>query len=599
MIGAPLRMTDDDGAGAGVLQHFGRNIAGEGARRLRMAILRRRWRPPSPWRRRQSAPASVAGGQIIRSARPVRPSAPAIIAFKLGDRGAQARSFSSCLRPADAARSPCAVPQSLFALMMALANGRLSRQRFPRFPLCVAAGYRDPYDARPFPPLHPKHEINARPCFEVCKKLPATGSAAWSLAVLFGLIAISFAIWGIGDIFRGFGTFDRRQDRRHRNRDRAVPPELQRAAAATDPPGRTPDHRGPGARARPAPASARPDDRRSRARRECPQMRLGLSDAEIAKRITTDPTFRGLTGQFDRNRFEADHPAGRLQRRPLSSTSSAASLLRRQIAETHRRRADRAADRDRRIQNRYRNEERAIDYIALDREQAGEIPAPSPEVLDEIFRRAQGAVPRARISQGRSAGAVADETRRDGSRSPTTTRTRPTKTGARVTSRRSGARCSRSCFRMPRKRALPPRSSTRRRDVRANRGRARRQGHRHQSRLGDESRDARSRRRRRRLRAAPGQGQRAGRRAVSAPCSLRVGKIEPEKVRAVRRGRRRDQARARARARQGADRGPARQDRGRTRRRPAARRDRQEAQSRDRSASTRSTAPAAIRAAIR
>ena len=39
MVGAPLGMPDDDGAGAGIRQHFRREIAGMGARRLRMAIL--------------------------------------------------------------------------------------------------------------------------------------------------------------------------------------------------------------------------------------------------------------------------------------------------------------------------------------------------------------------------------------------------------------------------------------------------------------------------------------------------------------------------------------------------------------------------------
>ena len=34
------------------------------------------------------------------------------------------------------------------------------------------------------------------------------------------------------------------------------------------------------------------------------QMRLGLDDAEIVRRITGDPTFRGATGKFDRGRFE-------------------------------------------------------------------------------------------------------------------------------------------------------------------------------------------------------------------------------------------------------------------------------------------------------
>ena len=32
-------------------------------------------------------------------------------------------------------------------------------------------------------------------------------------------------------------------------------------------------------------------------------MRLGISDAEIARRITTDPNFQTPNGQFDRARF--------------------------------------------------------------------------------------------------------------------------------------------------------------------------------------------------------------------------------------------------------------------------------------------------------
>jgi hypothetical protein len=39
VIAAPLRMADDDGAGAGVLEHFRREVAGERACRLGMAVL--------------------------------------------------------------------------------------------------------------------------------------------------------------------------------------------------------------------------------------------------------------------------------------------------------------------------------------------------------------------------------------------------------------------------------------------------------------------------------------------------------------------------------------------------------------------------------
>ena len=81
MIGAPLGMADNDGAGAGIRQHFGRKIAGMGARRLGVAILRAD-RQASLSRAAFSAKAAirVAGGQTSRSALAATPGAPASMA---------------------------------------------------------------------------------------------------------------------------------------------------------------------------------------------------------------------------------------------------------------------------------------------------------------------------------------------------------------------------------------------------------------------------------------------------------------------------------------------------------------------------------------
>lgn len=203
------------------------------------------------------------------------------------------------------------------------------------------------------------------------------------LAVLFGLIAISFAIWGIGDIFRGFGrstaakvgnteiTIEQfRQsynDRLQQLSRRVGRPITSDQARALDLPRQMLGQ---------MIAEAALDE-------NARQMRLGLSDAEIAKRITTDATFRGPTGQFDRNRFDqlirqAGYTEGRFVAEQRRVT------LRREIAETiaggltiPRTASD--------VQHRFRDEERAIDYIALDRAQAGEVPAPSPEALGKYF----------------------------------------------------------------------------------------------------------------------------------------------------------------------------------------------------------------------
>ena len=124
------------------------------------------------------------------------------------------------------------------------------------------------------------------------------------MAVVMGLLVISFAIWGIGDIFRGFGRNAVAKIGGTEISIEQFRQLLHRPAAAARPPAWPGDHARPGARARPRPAAARPDGRRDRARRAARKLRLGLSDAEIARRITSDPSFRGLNGQFDRTRFE-------------------------------------------------------------------------------------------------------------------------------------------------------------------------------------------------------------------------------------------------------------------------------------------------------
>ena len=67
------------------------------------------------------------------------------------------------------------------------------------------------------------------------------------MGVLLGLIAISFAIWGIGDIFRGFGQSTVAKVGGTEIRVEHVPPDLSGPAAAAQPPDRPPGHAGPGA----------------------------------------------------------------------------------------------------------------------------------------------------------------------------------------------------------------------------------------------------------------------------------------------------------------------------------------------------------------
>src|SRR5450631_4904045 len=123
------------------------------------------------------------------------------------------------------------------------------------------------------------------------------------MAVIMGGLIISFAIWGIGDIFRGFGLnsalkignteISTEQFRQYYN-DR-----LQQLGRQVGHP-ITPDQ-----------ARAAGIDRQVLSQlvaettldEQAKALRLGISNAEIAGRITNDPNFRGLNGQFDRSRF--------------------------------------------------------------------------------------------------------------------------------------------------------------------------------------------------------------------------------------------------------------------------------------------------------
>lgn len=203
------------------------------------------------------------------------------------------------------------------------------------------------------------------------------------MGVVLGLIAISFAIWGIGDIFRGFGqstlanvggteirieTFRQLyQDRLQqlgRQLNRPILPDQARALGLD----------------RQLLNQVIADtviDERAR------KLRLGLSDAEMARQITENPAFRGLNGQFDRLRFEATlrnngftearFMAERRRdalRQQLIGTVSGEAFVPKTALEAF---------------NRFQNEERTIEYVVLGKAQTGDVAEPSPEALAKYF----------------------------------------------------------------------------------------------------------------------------------------------------------------------------------------------------------------------
>jgi len=203
------------------------------------------------------------------------------------------------------------------------------------------------------------------------------------MATVMGLLVVSFAIWGIGDIFRGFGLnavakiggteisveqfrqyYTDKLQQISRQIGRALSPDQARGLGID--------------RQIVAQLVAETTlDEQSR------KLRLGLSNADIGKRITNDPNFRGLNGQFDRNRFEQlIRNAGFSEQRYVEQERR--SLLRRQIATSVSADAQ-VPQAALAVINQFANEKRNAEYIALNATQAGDVPQPTPEELAKYF----------------------------------------------------------------------------------------------------------------------------------------------------------------------------------------------------------------------
>ena len=185
----------------------------------------------------------------------------------------------------------------------------------------------------------------------------------------------------------------------------------------------------------------------------------------------------------------------------------------------------------------------------LDRRKAGEIPAPTPEAAREIFRRAQGAVPRAGISHGHRACRSRRPSWRSRTRSPTPTPKQLLRAQPRPL-RHAGAAPG-PADRVPdAEEAQAAADAARKVGTRVRRARqgARPEREGHRSRPRDQVRHHRPGGRRRGLRAEGRRGQRAGEGRVRHGAGAR-GQDRAGEHQAVRGGRSRDQADTRDRPR--------------------------------------------------
>ena len=214
-------------------------------------------------------------------------------------------------------------------------------------------------------------------------------SASWLgkaiMAAVVGFLVLAFAVWGIGDIFRGYGrsTFAKignmeitiEQFRQaYNDRLQQVGRELRRPITPAQAHELGIEQQIVGQLV----AEAAIDEKAR-------QMGLRLSDADVGRLIMNDPGFRGPNGQFDRQRFEyLIRNAGYTEAR--FAAEQRRITLRRELSVAiggdvpAPKTSSQALD-------RFENEQRSVEYVVLGPAQAGEIPPATPEALAKYFEQ--------------------------------------------------------------------------------------------------------------------------------------------------------------------------------------------------------------------
>lgn len=203
------------------------------------------------------------------------------------------------------------------------------------------------------------------------------------LTIVFGILIISFAIWGIGDIFRGIGTnkiatvgdveitaqefrsaYQTQLQNLQREARRAITNEQARAFGL--------DRQVLGRLVADAALDQKVHD-----------MHLALGDEQIGRSILEDPSFKGVDGRFDRARFND------LMR---DNGFTEATFVREQRRTYLRREIGEAISGNIPVPQasvdavlRYTNETRSVEFLVLPEAAAGEIPAPSADELQKFY----------------------------------------------------------------------------------------------------------------------------------------------------------------------------------------------------------------------
>lgn len=226
-------------------------------------------------------------------------------------------------------------------------------------------------------------EKQAEPMLRDIRKASANWLGKLIMGAVVAILVVSFAIWGVGDIFRGFGrstvatvgatdiaveqfrqVYNERIQQISAQIGRPIPPDqvrelgLDRQILAQ------------------LMAEIALDERARRSG-------LGITEAEVARQIRELPAFRGPSGSFDHDIFlQRIRAAGYTESRFVSERRRL--MIRQQLTETVSDVAS-APKTVLDLVNRFQNEQRTIEYVELGRAQAGEIPEPSEDEIRSYF----------------------------------------------------------------------------------------------------------------------------------------------------------------------------------------------------------------------
>lgn len=203
------------------------------------------------------------------------------------------------------------------------------------------------------------------------------------MSLMFGVLIVSFGIWGIADMFKGYGssslaTVGKTEISTEQFRS-LLTDKLQQISRQFGRPLNMDQARAFGIDRQLLQQSIAEAALDEQARR----LGLAMSDAEIVRVISSDPTFAGLNGKFDPQRFAlalrqfnytepryiAEQRRVSLRRELVGSFTAGINPSNTQLDAL----------------SRFQNEQRTIEYVKLGPDQAGTIDAPSNEALTTYF----------------------------------------------------------------------------------------------------------------------------------------------------------------------------------------------------------------------